>query len=159
MTTTSSMQTTTVLAFPQRAIHNRRIWRQDELQTLVALYAAHAAHGDVESWDVGATEVGDPQFYLMGPAPDHDCLLSVSRIGRTYVLEDRFGVVLAEGAHLGPVIETATRSLSRRYKTFVVRVLLALCAFRLMIEQKIEPFLAESTENFARFAPQMAALV
>ena len=166
MTTTLATETRAadnVVAFPrahsERPATWQRIWRQDELQSLVALYAAQARHGEVVAWDVGVTEAGDPQFYLIGPGPEHDCVLCVSRIGRVYLLEDAYGGVLAEDSRLALVTDKAVRSLSRRHSTFVVRALLALCAFRVMIEQKIEPFLAESTENLTRFAPQLAALV
>ena len=46
-------------------------------------------------WDVGVTEIGDPQFYLLGPPPHEECILCISRLGRVYVLED--------GAGQGPV--------------------------------------------------------
>ena len=36
----------------------------------------------------GTTEHGDPQVYLIGPPPDYDCILSISRLGRLYVIED-----------------------------------------------------------------------
>ncbi|MBY0361440.1 MAG: hypothetical protein K2X45_05990 [Phreatobacter sp.] len=160
---TTTLATDNVVTFPRAACERpqtwQRIWRQDELQSLVALYAAQARHSEVVAWDVGTTEAGDPQFYLIGPGPEHDCLLCVSRIGRLYVLEDAYGGLLAEDGRLGAVTDKAARALSQRHSAFVVRALLGLCAFRVMIEQKIEPFLAESTENLTRFAPQLAAFV
>ena len=56
-----------VIAFPRRKSTARGAgWRDDELRALVAGFDASQAR----SWDVGATERGDPQFYVLGPAPD-----------------------------------------------------------------------------------------
>ena len=45
---------------------------------------------------MGMTEVGDPQFYLLGRPPHDECILCISRLGRLYVLEDGHGQVLFE---------------------------------------------------------------
>ena len=38
------------------------------------------AAGEASGWEVGVTENGDPQVYLIGPPPDHDCILCISRV-------------------------------------------------------------------------------
>ena len=63
-------------------------WQFAEVQKLLAGSATPLTNGDVSGWDVGATDSGYPQFYLLGPGPDYDCLLCISRLGRLYVLED-----------------------------------------------------------------------
>jgi hypothetical protein len=135
-------------------------WRQDELTQLVALHSACQARRRGASWSVGQTELGDPQFYLVGEAPELDCIMCVSRIGRLYVLEDGAGSVVAEDAHLEQIAQEASKMLSRRRRlSFVARSLLGLCAFRAVLDQKAEFMLAESMEHVSRFAPQLAAFV
>lgn len=137
-----------------------RTWHHDELQRLVSLHAAHMSSGAVTEWDVASTEADDPQFYLIGPAPDHDCVLSVSRVGGIYVLQDMNGTVIAENTQLQPIVDAASRALSAsRTPSFAMRMLFSLCAVRALIEQKLEPILAESTEALTRVAPQLAAFV
>ena len=68
-----------VIDFPRRGGD----WRADELRPLVSL--AQAAR---LSWDTGTTERGEAQFYVLGPAPEHDCVLCVSRLAQGYVLQD-----------------------------------------------------------------------
>jgi hypothetical protein len=146
-----------VVEFPRPARNSCRTWHHEEVQRLVALYSAHAASGEVAGWEIGATESEDPQFYLLGP--EHDCVLCVSRVGRIYVLEDGAGALITDDARLEPVIDKAAQALAMPKVSFGMRVLLSLCAIRVTIEQKLEPFLAESTETLTRFAPQLAAFV
>ena len=148
-----------VIAFqPNRS--GLRTWSHAELQRLIAFYSAHGAGGDFGSWEVAATEAQDPQFYLMSSSAELGCVLCISRVGRLYVAEDSQGRLIAENQDLRPVLDAASRKLERRWAAgFLVRSLFALCAFRIMIEQKLEPFLAESSENWARFAPHVAALI
>lgn len=151
------MKVRNVVAF--HAPEGPHCWRQDELQQLVSLHSAYVARGQTASWSVGQTEVGDPQFYVVGAAPEFDCITCVTRIGRLYVLEDGAGSVVAEDAHFERIVETAARKLAgRRRLSFVARSLIGLCALRAVLDQKIEFMLAESMEHVSRFAPQFAAL-
>jgi hypothetical protein len=136
------------------------VWRHDELQRLIALYAACSAKCGARSWDTGTSEQGDPQFYVSGTAPELECLLCVSRLGRLYVLEDGNGKVLMEDTSLKRIAEGAPIALAtRRRSALSARLLCALCAARVTIEQKIEPFLAESSEQLTHYAPGLAALI
>jgi hypothetical protein len=135
-------------------------WRQDELQQLVALHSACQERSRGASWSVGKTELGDPQFYLIGDAPEFDCIVCVTRIGRLYVLEDGAGSVIAEDAHLDRIAQEASKMMPRRRRlSFVARSLIGLCAFRAVLDQKAEFMLAESMEHVSRFAPQLVAFV
>jgi hypothetical protein len=135
-------------------------WRQDELQQLVPLLSAHGARGGNRSWSVGQTEAGDPQFYVVGEAPELDCIMCVTRIGRLYVLEDGAGTVVAEDVHLDRIAEAASQMLVERGRlSFVGRMLVGVCAFRAVLDQKVEFMLAESLDHVSRFAPQLAAFV
>jgi hypothetical protein len=152
------MNVRNVVAFqaPERPL----CWRQDELQQLVAMYSACAPRRRGCSWSVGQTELGDPQFYMVGEAPDLDCIMCVTRIGRLYVLEDGTGSVVAEDVRFERLAEAASKMLSRRRRpSFVARSLIGLCAFRAVLDQKAEFMLAESMEHVSRFAPQLAAFV
>ncbi|MDQ8727139.1 hypothetical protein [Bradyrhizobium sp. LHD-71] len=135
-------------------------WRQNELQQLVSLYSAHGSQRGRASWSVGKTETGDPQFYIVGEAPDLDCTMCVTRIGRLYVLEDGSGCVIAEDTRLDRIADAAARMLTKPHRfAFVARSLIGLCAFRVVLDQKLEFMLAESMEHVSRFVPQLAAFV
>ncbi len=100
-----------VIEFPKPA----RDWRTDELQQLVSL--ADAARF---SWDTGTTERGEPQFYVIGPAPDHGCVLCVSRLAQGYVLEDGTGRLIGEAPALDRFAVEAARAAIRGGRSFVV---------------------------------------
>ena len=146
-----------IIAFPRRATAPSD-WRPDEWHELAAMFHPDAAAAGT-AWDVGATEHGDPQFYLLGPAPDHECVLCVSRLAQGYVLEDGSGRILGEAPSLDRFAEQAARAAARGGRSFVARVTLLLCAIRLTIEEKVEPLFEESQELLVRFAPQIAAFV
>lgn len=129
-------------------------WRADELQSLVAL--AEAARF---SWDTGATERGEPQFFVLGPAPEHDCVLCVSRLAQGYVLEDGAGRVIGEAPSLDRFAVEAARAAIGGSRSLVTRIMVAWVTLRLTIEEKLEPIFEESEELLARFAPQMAAMI
>lgn len=146
-----------VVAF--RTQSRSHCWRQDELQRLVTLHSAHGARNGA-SWSVGKTELGDPQFYMVGDAEGADCMMCVTRIGRLYILEDGKGSVVAEDVGLERIADAASKMLSPPVGlSFVARSLVALCAVRAVLDQKIELVLAESMEHVSRFAPELAALV
>jgi hypothetical protein len=135
-------------------------WRQDELQQLMTLHSTCLERRCGASWSAGKTELGDPQFYLVGEAPELDCIMCVTRIGRLYVLEDGAGSVIAEDARLERIMQPASKMLARRRPlSFVARGLLGLCAFRAVLDQKAELMLAESMEHVSRVAPQLVAFI
>jgi hypothetical protein len=146
-----------VVDFPHRA-PGPSDWRPDEWQQLVALFQPDAASAGTR-WDVGSTECGDPQFYLLGPAPAHECVLCVSRLAQGYVLEDGTGRLIGEAPSLDRFAEQAARAAVRGGRSLVARVTLIVCALRLTIEEKLEPLFEESQELLVRFAPQIAAFV
>ena len=151
------MNVQNVVAF--RAPERPRCWRQDELQQLMALHSACEQRRSGCSWSVGLTELGDPQFYMVGDAPELDCLMCVTRIGRLYVLEDGAGTIVLEDARLERIVQAGSKMLSRRHLSFIARSLIGLAAFRAVLDQKAEFMLAESMEHVARIAPQLAAFV
>ncbi len=140
----------TVLEFPSRIGD----WRPDELQQLVAV--ADAANFD---WDTGTTERGEPQFYVLGPAPDHDCVLCVSRLAQGYVLQDGAGRLIGETASLDRFAVEAARAAIRGGRSFVARAMVGWVTLRLTIEERLEPIIEEGEELLVRFAPQVAAFV
>jgi hypothetical protein len=147
----------TVIEFPRRTAAAPSDWRPDEWQALVALFRPDAKSAGI-AWDVGSTERGDPQFYLLGPGPDHECVLCVSRLAQGYVLEDGNGRLIGEAPSLDRFAEQAARAAVRGGRSFIARVTLLLCTIRLTIEEKLEPIFEESQELLVRFAPQIAAL-
>ena len=131
-----------------------------ELETLVSVYAAHASRGDAVAWDISATEFDDPQFFILGPAPDFDCIVAIARVGGIYILENGTGQLLDEGASLETLAARAKLpAASLRPASLLARITLSLTGLRLAIQEKIEPVLVESEELLLRFAPQLAAFV
>ena len=128
------------------------------MQQFLAVSAGAIAAGEASGWDVGVTERGDPQVYLLGPPPDYECILSISRLGRLYVIEDGDGRVLFE--HDNPMLlaEQATAALRRRKASIVARIAVAWCALREAFEEKTEELMAEPIELLTHIAPQLATL-
>lgn len=149
----------TVVAFKPPASEDGT-WRYEELQQLVGVFAAHAARGDASDWAVAATEAGDPQFYVLGERPAQDCVLSISRLGRDYVLEDGEGAVIAENLNLPEIADKATAlSLASRKTSVLARIGIVWIAARHQYEEKVEPLFAEPMELLTHFFPQLAAVV
>jgi len=146
-------QVVSILAFPPRAASGD--WRPDELAALAHLLPADGAN----HWDVGTTEAGDPQFYLLGPAPDFECVLCVSRLAHGYVMQDGAGRIVGEAPSLQQFAEEAARAAMRGSRSFIARVTLLVAAVRLTIEEKVEPIFEETQELLVRVAPQLAAFV
>jgi hypothetical protein len=146
----------TVIAFPAR--RESGSWRPAELNQVVASVAGRLESGEAGSWDIGVTESGDPQFYLLGPAPDHECILCVSRLGSIYVLENGAGKVLFEHGSLMALAEAVKAVLRHKKAEIVARATLAWFVVREAFAEKIEAMLGESEELLVHFAPQLAAL-
>jgi hypothetical protein len=149
---------TKVLNFPRSAPQAPQGWHNEEFQQIVAACSSAVAVGEASAWEVGMTEHGDPQVYLIGPPPNHDCILCISRVGRHYVIEDGQGRVLFE--HDSPMLfaEQAIAALRRRKAILLAKVAVAWHAFRETFEEKAEALTAEPMEVLAHIAPQLAAL-
>jgi hypothetical protein len=153
----------TVVNFPKRSEPGRteRLpdgWRNDELQQIVSACSGSVSVGEASGWEIGTTEGGDPQVYLIGPPPGYDCILCISRVGRHYVIEDGHGRVLLE--HDSPMLlaEQALAALRRRKAALLAQIAVAWHAFREAFEEKTEALTAEPMEVLAHLAPQLAAL-
>jgi hypothetical protein len=132
-------------------------WLASELDPMID--ACAASRGDLGGWDIGMTEAGDPQLYVLGPAPEHDCVLCVSRIGGRYVLEDGQGRVTFEDDAIAPVTERVKSALRRKRPAMVARLIAAWLAVKAGVEERVEPVLVEPIELFGHVGPQLAALV
>jgi hypothetical protein len=133
-------------------------WRSEELHRVASACAGAIAKGEASGWEIGATENGDPQVYVLGPPADYDCILCISRLGRHYVIEDGNGRVVFEHGNLMLLAEQATAVLRRRKAALVARIAVAWCAVREAIEEKTEAMMAEPIEVLSHMAPQLAAL-
>lgn len=133
------------------------VWTETELNTLLAGLQAMTAPAAGRSWETGATENGDAQFYLIGPRPEQACELCVSRIGRRYVLEDGSGRLLFEHRNLDLVVLHAKAALSPSSR-LMVRAIIVCLTIRTTIQEKFEPLLVEGEELLVQVAPQLAAL-
>jgi hypothetical protein len=148
-----------VVAFALKQFQRDGTWQTSELSTMQYTFAAEVANGDASGWATAATEIGDPQFYLLGPRPDEDCILSISRIGRVYVLEDGVGHIVCEDASLERLADQAKAYLRGTRGALMARLVLLWAAVRQTFEEKIEPVLAEGEEFLVHVAPQLAAVV
>ena|SRR5215211_7027228 len=133
-------------------------WTRAELNQVVASLAPSFENGGASGWEVGVTETGDPQLYLLGPPPDHECILCVSRLGSLYVLEDGAGRVLFEHDSLRALAETVKAVLRNKKAAIVARAALAWFVIREAFAERVETMLGESEELLVHFAPQLAAL-
>jgi len=147
----------TVVKFPDAA-RRREGWRSVELQQRLSMSSSAIATGESSSWEVGATERGDPQFFLLGPPPEYDCILSISRLSRLYVIEDGGGRVLFETNSPMLLAEQAVGALRRRKMAIVARVVVAWSAVREFFEERTEVILGEPIELVTHIAPQLAPL-
>ncbi|MFN3657506.1 MAG: hypothetical protein ACK4UO_09665 [Pseudolabrys sp.] len=136
-----------------------RHWQRAEMNTLLAACGDSLDKGAVSGWEIGETESGDPQLYLLGPAPDHECILCVSRLGRLYVLEDGEGRILCEHDAVGQLSKQVSSALGRRKGAIAARALAVWLAIKETFEERIEPALSEPVEVLSHIAPQLVALV
>jgi hypothetical protein len=130
-----------------------------ERAEFASVFARGAPQGLITGLEFGETDRGDPQVYFIGPAPERDCVLCISRIGRRYIVEDGAGLLIGEKSSLGAVKDAAARSLSARKAGLVARLAVAWYAARELFEEKIEPLTAEAAEIVNHVAPQLAAFV
>ena len=147
----------TVIAFQPKVLQLDGPWRTGELSTIVERLAPESSRGGARRWDVGITDIGDPQFYLLGP-PHDECILCISRLGRLYVLEDGHGQLLFEHNSLLALAEHARVVLQKKKTQIVARVALVWCAVRETIEEKLDAVVVEGEELLAHCVPQLAAL-
>jgi hypothetical protein len=128
-------------------------WSEAELNTIVAALNVALASGTGREWETGMTELGDPQFCLLGPLPDQACELCVSRIGGRYILEDGSGRLLFEHRSLALVAMHAKAAARSAPWWLVAHVILLWCTVRQIIHDKVEPWLAEGEELLVDLAP------
>jgi hypothetical protein len=148
----------TVVPFPRPRQGEAGTWSPAELDHVAASLAPSLERGEADSWEVGATEAGDPQLYLMGPPPEHDCILCVSRLGSLYVLEDGAGHILFEHNSVLALAEAVKRALRNRQAKFVTRIALIWCALREACQERYE-MIGEGEELLVHVAPQLAAII
>ena len=134
-------------------------WQGAEMNALLAASGESLDKGFACGWEIGTTEAGDPQLYLLGPAPEHECLLCVSRLGRLYVLEDGQGRVVFEHDAMTVLAEQMRSTLRRKKGAMVARLAVAWLAIKETFEERVEPVMAEPAEILAHIAPQLAAFV
>ncbi len=131
-------------------------WSERELSTILTALNAALAPSTGREWETGMTEKRDAQFYLLGPLPDQACELCVSRIGGRYILEDGLGRLLFEHRNLD-LVALHARAAVPSTSWLMVRVIVLWCAVRSVMNEKVEPMLAESEELLVQLAPQLSA--
>lgn len=145
----------TVLQFTRRETHS---WQRSEVNALIAACGESLEKGTVTGWEIGETERGDPQLYLLGPAPDHECILCVSRLGRLYVLEDGEGRILCEQDAIKNLSEQVRHALRHKKAAIIARATVVWLAIKETFEERFEA-LVEPMEALEHVAPQLVALI
>ena len=144
----------TVLAFHRQP---RQLgWNRSELETIATAFSPAVGAGEASGWVVAETERGDPQVYLLGPNPDQDCILSISRLGRDYIVEDGTGGLLSERGCLLLLAEQLRLLMRRRTSALVARIGLVWIAWRKAAEEaeeQVEPMMAEPIEIISHLVP------
>lgn len=148
-----------IIQFPVRDQAVSSGWQPSELRAVAAACAEPVALGDLSGCAHGQTEAGDPQLYVLGPAPEQECFLCISRLGRNYVLEDGRGHILFEHDALEVLAEQVKGALSRRKAAILARLVAVWVAAKETFEEKVEPVMAEPLEVVSHVAPQLAALI
>lgn len=148
----------TVLAFPERSRRDRAGFEPDELSRMLEILGPELANGSVSGWETDCTEAGDPQLYVLGPRPEQDCILCISRLGRLYVMEDGSGRIVSEHNSLMVLAETMRNLLRKKGAAIVSRAALLWCALRQVYHEKVEPVLVEGEEMAAHVAMQLGAV-
>ena len=147
----------TVIPFAPKPLQQDGAWQVSELKAMQSTFAADVASGSASAWHIASTEAGDPQFYLMGPPPDEDCILAISRLGRLYVLEDGAGHIVYEGVNLDRLVARAKSFLHDSKASLAGRLVVFWAAVRQTFEERIEPILAEGEEFLLHIAPKLVA--
>jgi hypothetical protein len=147
----------TVIRFPTHPPTPVDDWDPADREAIAKLCGPHLKAGEISGCESGVTECGDPQLYLIGPAPEHDCILCISRLGRLYLLEDGRGQLLGEYQRIAELVDRAGSTLARKRNSIAVRAIGAWYAAREFFEEKLEPLLAEPAELLSHVAPQLAA--
>jgi hypothetical protein len=130
--------------------HAQYGWVAHELEELMRLYASQSCKRKV-SWATAVTELDDPQFFLIGPEPEADCVVAISRLNGRYVLEDGEGHSLCESRILTEVVKQAQLRLATRSKpSLMVRIMLPFAAVRAFFDEKVEPLVPDSVEVLLR---------
>jgi hypothetical protein len=133
-------------------------WRGDELRELEGIFAAFVHQGDAADYAIGATERGDPQFYVIAPQPDADCVLCISRVGGSYLVEDGGGGLIAKVHDLKQLADQRPLIVSRRHRV-VAKTIAAWLAVRSSVEEKVEPIMGEPMDLLTHVTPQLVALI
>jgi hypothetical protein len=148
-----------VITFRARFRPDGGVWRSAELNVLIAGLAPTRIDGrEAGGWAAGETEAGDPQFYLLGPPPQEECVVCISRLGRMYVLEDGAGRVLFEHNSLLLLAERAKSVLQQRKAQILGRLALMWFAVRETFEERFDAVMGEGDELLVHLVPQLAAL-
>jgi hypothetical protein len=131
-------------------------WNDEEMAALRRLTRLLSRRRGAEASHFGETEAGEPQFYVLGPAPDEACIACVSRVGSRYVLDDGRGRLLADEGDIGDLVKRAFEAYpAPRRVPLATRAFLVVCAWRAFVDQKMAA-LEESLEMLSRIVPHIS---
>jgi hypothetical protein len=144
----------TVIAFESKSA----TWRKSELADLLDAFAPVFAQKAASGWETASTEHGHPQFYLLGPKPDQECILCISRIGHAYIVNDGEGHHLVDLNDLGALAAQVQNLFKQGTARMLAKLIVVWCGAKQVLHDKLDPVVAESEELLSHFVPQLAAL-
>jgi hypothetical protein len=119
-------------------------WRPGEFAELVRLFMAMRERARAESYELGLTERGDPQFYVLGDDVEQSCVCSVSRLCQQaqpwYVVENGNGQLLFDGCCLHDLIDDMVERwrIIRRHLSLVSKCIIGLFACEMALEDDVD---------------------
>lgn len=151
-----------VIVFKSRTGHEGDGWTDAERRALDAFFEARVRRDGVVEAAVVTTDLGDPQYFILGPAPACECVLSISRVSTQFVVEDGGGRVLIEVDNLAAALDAASRlRLRRDQSSLVAKAVLAWISLREFVEERTDAAVEEAVEAaeiLAHVVPQVAML-
>jgi hypothetical protein len=133
-------------------------WRQSELDAILNAVSPVFELRGASSWEVSNTEHGEPQFYLLGPKPDQECILCISRLGQTYIVNDGEGHHIVDLSDLKALTAQVQGLLKHGATRALSKVVVVWCGAKQVFHDKFDPLFAEGEELLIHVAPQIAAL-
>lgn len=135
-------------------------WYAWELRRVAGACEEPISRGEISGCEHGVTEAGDPQIYVLGPGPEPECFLCISRLGRRYVLEDGQGRVVSEH-HAIEALAGEMRSLLHRNKKSgpAGALFAAWLAVRGLFGGEVNPHAAAPLDAMSYVAPHLGVLV
>lgn len=134
-------------------------WRRAELATILEALTPLFTKGHASAWDAAKTDRSEPQFYLLGPLPGQECILCISRIGETYIVEDGEGRLIADCGNMQMLGAQLRGIFGQGAMRMIAKLLACWCGAKQFVHDTAEPLVEEGEALLSHLTPQLAAMV